>query len=301
MTTSLSNLNFFIPQTSLLFRFAAIAHVGDFLVPRSGRAPQRSHRRAREEKNQLPISSNSFSFNLRSYLINELEVSVAKGAHRHCSPYLLRRRMRRSHGTIAHLLATHWLWQSEGSQRCRSKTTGHLQPVIALITRDGHARLRAVNTVDHTAIVTSSGQVRLDGPDHRHRIWIVGRIVSVIILVVVRIVIVVRIKPGIQSKPETVVKNKEPIVEEVTMVPIPVAVPICIVTFDDTAHSSIEGTTTESWSTRTESCSAVETTMETASSWPGSAATSAVSTTAKTTTTEASSTAAVASCPSGVS
>ena len=36
----------------------------------------------------------------------------------------------------------------------------------------------------------------------------------------------------------TVVKNKEPIVEEVTMVPIPVAVPICIVTFDDTAHSS---------------------------------------------------------------
>ena len=159
MPTRLSNLNFFIPQTSLLFRFAAIAHVGDFLVPRSGRAPQRSHRRAREEKNQWPISSNSFSFNLRSYLINELEVSVAKGAHLHCSPFLLRRRMRRSHGTIPHLLATHWLWQSEGSQRCRSKTTGHLQPVIALITRDGHARLRAVNTVDHTAIVTLLGQV----------------------------------------------------------------------------------------------------------------------------------------------
>ena len=75
-----------------------------------------------------------------------------------------RRRMRRSHGAIPHLLATHWLWQSEGSQRCRSKTTGHLQPVIALITRDGHARLRAVNTVEYTAIVTLSGQVRLDGP-----------------------------------------------------------------------------------------------------------------------------------------
>lgn len=146
--------------------------------------------------------------------------------------------MRRSHGAIPHLLATHWLWQSEGPQRCRSKTTGHLQPVIALITRDGHARLRAVNTVDHTAIVTLPGQVRLDGPDHRHRIWIVGRIVSVIILVVIRVVVIVRIKPGIQSKPETVVKNKEPIVQEVTMVPIPVAVPICIVTFDDTAHSS---------------------------------------------------------------
>ena len=89
-------------------------------------------------------------------------------------------------------------------------------------------------------------------------------------------------------------------VEEVAMVPVPVAVPICIVTFDDTAHSSIEGTTTESWPMRTESCSAAETTMETASSWPSSAATSGVSTTAETTTTEASSTAAVASCQSGV-
>jgi len=48
----------------------------------------------------------------------------------------------------------------------------------------------------------------------------------------------VGIKPGIQSKPETVDKDKEPIVEEVAMVAVPVAVPICIVTFDDTAHSS---------------------------------------------------------------
>src|SRR6266446_6313776 len=123
--------------------------------------------------------------------------------------------MRRSHRAIPRLLATHWLWQSEGSQRCRSKTTGHLQPVIALITREGHARLRAVNTVDHTAIVTLLGQVRLDGTDRRHRIWIGGRIESVIILVVVRIVIVVRIKSVIQPEPETVVKNKEPIAEEV--------------------------------------------------------------------------------------
>src|SRR6476660_2960761 len=202
--------------------------------------------------------------------------------------------MRRSHGAIPHLLATHWLWQSEGPQRCRSKTTGHLQPVFALITGNGHARLRAVNTVDHTAIVTLSGQVRLDGTDHRHRIWIGGRIGSVVIPVVVRIVIVVRIIPGIQSKPETVVKDKEPMVEEVAMVPVPVAVPVCIVTFDDTAHSSIERTTTESWSPRMESCSGAETTTS-------SAATSAVSTTAKAPPTEASSTAAVASCPSGVS
>src|SRR5437867_7710649 len=204
--------------------------------------------------------------------------------------------MRRSHRAIPRLLATH----SEGFQRCWSKTTGHLQPVLALITRDGDARLRAVNTVDHTAIVAFPGKVRLDGTDRRHRIWIGGRIVSIIILGVVRIVIV-RIIPVIQSEPQTVVKNKEPIVEEVATPPVPIAVPICIVTFDDTGHSSIEWTTTESWSTRTESCSTAETTMETASSWPSSAATSAVSTTAKNTTTEANSTAAVASCPSGVS
>src|SRR6266513_6210813 len=196
--------------------------------------------------------------------------------------------MRRFHRAIPRLLATH----SEGSQRCRSKTTGHLQPVIALITRDGHARLRAVNPVDHTAIVTFPGQVRLDGTDHRHRIWIV----SVIILVVVRIVIVVRIIP-VQSKPETVVKDKEPIAEEMAMPPVPVVVPICIVTFDDTAHSSIERTTTDSWSTRTESCS----TAEVATAKPcTSTSASSVSTTAKTTTTEPSSTAAVASRQSGV-
>ena len=108
----------------------------------------------------MAISLNSFSFNLRSRPTNEPKVSVAKGAHLHCSPFLLQDvETRRSHGAIPHLLATHWLWQSEGSQRCRSKTPGRSQPVIALITRDGHARLRAVNTVDHTAIVTLLGQV----------------------------------------------------------------------------------------------------------------------------------------------
>jgi hypothetical protein len=108
----------------------------------------------------VAISSNSFSFNLRSRPTNEPKVSVAKGAHLHCSPFLLQDvETRRSHGAIPHLLATHWLWQSEGSQRCHSKATGHLQTVTALITREGHARLRAVYTVDHTAIVTLSGQV----------------------------------------------------------------------------------------------------------------------------------------------
>src|SRR5260370_9943943 len=140
----------------------------------------------------------------------------AAGSERHVwhPPPLLptsptKRRMRRSHRAIPLLLASHWLWQPEGLQRCRSKTTGHLQPVFALITGDGHARLRAINTVDHTAIVTFPGQVRLDGTDHRHRIWICGLIVSVIILVVVGIVIIPRIGP----KPEAVVTNKGPIAE----------------------------------------------------------------------------------------
>src|SRR4029077_10952596 len=99
-----------------------------------------------------------------------------------------------------------------------------------LINRGGPPAPRALNPGDPTAIVTFPGQVRLDGTDHRHRIWIGGLIVSVIILVVVRIVIVVRIIPGIESQPETVVKNKEPIAEEMAMPPVPVAVPICIVT-----------------------------------------------------------------------
>src|SRR5882724_4951139 len=202
--------------------------------------------------------------------------------------------MRRSHRAIPRLLASHWLWQSEGLQRCRSKTTGHLQPVIALIMRDGHARLRAVNPVDYTAIVTFPGQARLDGTDRRHQIWIGGLIVSVIILVVVRIVIIPRIRP----KPEAVVKNKEPIAEEMHMPPVPVAMPICIVTFDDMAHSPIERTTTESGSGRTESWSTAE--VATARPCTSTSGVPATATT-KTTTTESSSTAAVASCPSGVS
>src|SRR4051794_19548870 len=197
--------------------------------------------------------------------------------------------MRRFHRAIPRLLASHWLWQSEGLQRCPSKATGHLQPVLALITRDCPARLRAVNTVDYAAIVTLPGQVRLNGTDHRHRIWIGGLIVSVIILVVVRIVIIPRIRP----KPEAVVKNKEPIAEEMDMPPVPVAMPICIVTFDGMAHSSIERTTTESCSTA-EVATAKPCTSTSASGVPATAPT-------KTTTTESSSTAAVASCPSGVS
>jgi len=39
MPTRLRNLNFFIFQRSLRFYFAAIAHVGDFLVPLLGGAP----------------------------------------------------------------------------------------------------------------------------------------------------------------------------------------------------------------------------------------------------------------------
>jgi hypothetical protein len=141
----------------------------------------------------------------------------------------------------------------------------------------------------------------LDGTDRRHRIWIDGRIVPVVILVVVRIVIAVRIKPVIQSEPETVVKNKEPIAEEVATPPVPVAVPICSVTFGDMTHSSIERTTTESWSTRRESCSTTEvpSAMEASSTEVSSAKTTTMKTT--TTTAEASSTSAVASCPSGVS
>src|SRR5205807_1484769 len=136
------------------------------------------------------------------------------------------------------------------------------------------------NPVDYTAIVTFPGQVRLDGTDHRHRIWIGGLIVSVII-------------PRIRPKPEAVVKNKEPIAEEMDMPPVPVAMPICIVTFDDMSHSSIERTTTESCSTAAVA-TARPCTSTSASGVPATATT-------KTTTTESSSTAAVASCPSGVS
>lgn len=141
------------------------------------------------------------------------------------------------------VLTTRGRFQSEGLQRGRGKTAGYLQVVLALITRQSRARLRAVNTVDGTAIVTLLCQFRLDGTDGRHRIWIGGRIVSVIVLVVVRVIVVGVIVVRIQSEPEAVVKNKEPIVEEVGTVPVPAAVPICIVTFGDVT-SAVESLAT---------------------------------------------------------
>ena len=39
MPTRLSNLNFFILERSLRFRFEAITHAGDFLISRRGGAP----------------------------------------------------------------------------------------------------------------------------------------------------------------------------------------------------------------------------------------------------------------------
>src|SRR4029453_16138397 len=55
-------------------------------------------------------------------------------------------------------------------------------------------------------------------------------IVWIVIAGVIRQVIP-REEPIIESEPEAVVKNKEPIVKEVGMPPVPVAVPISVMTF----------------------------------------------------------------------
>src|SRR6266446_1549364 len=53
MPTRLNNLNFFILERSLRFRFAAITHAGDFLISRAGDAPYPSSR-MRAMRRRLP-------------------------------------------------------------------------------------------------------------------------------------------------------------------------------------------------------------------------------------------------------
>src|SRR4029077_4785452 len=126
--------------------------------------------------------------------------------------------------------------------------------------------------IDWTLVITELGELCLDSLDrgisHRRaiicrgvivrlnaavvivRIGVSGRGVIVrlnVSVVIVRIVVVgvigqviPREESSIQSEPEAVVKNKEPIVEEMGMPAVPVAVPICVMTFSDVVSSPVQ-------------------------------------------------------------
>src|SRR5207253_6507172 len=100
---------------------------------------------------------------------------------------------------------------------------------------------------------TTSGRiviVRLNTGVETVRIGTIGRGVIVrlnVSVVIVRIVIagvirqvIPREESIIQSEPEAVVKNKEPIVKEMCMPPVPVAVPISVMTFSDMVRSPVQ-------------------------------------------------------------
>src|SRR5207249_3891213 len=124
------------------------------------------------------------------------------------------------------------------------------------------AHERAINPVDWTAIIAQLRKLLLNRGDRRinHRritvyilIIIVRLNVGVIAgIVVVRVIVVgvVRVvvpreEPVIQSTPEAVDKNKEAIVEEMGMTPVPITVPILIVTFRDmTSERRLAGCST---------------------------------------------------------
>src|SRR5438477_5122635 len=139
-------------------------------------------------------------------------------------------------------------------------------------------RRRTEDRVDWTVVITELGELCLDSLDRggiSHRRTIIGRGVIVrgvivrlnagvvivrigisgrrvvvrlnVSVVIVRIVVagviwqvIPREESGIQSAPEAVVKNKEPIVEEMCMPPVPVAVPICVMTFSDVVRPPVQ-------------------------------------------------------------
>ena len=168
---------------------------------------------------------------------------------------------------------------SERLQHVGRKTPGYLEVLVDLILCDRIARSRTENSIDWTVVITELGELRLDGLDRgiSHRRAIIGRgvivrgrgvivrlnasVVTVRIIingrdvivrlnvsvVIVRIVVagvirqvIPRVESGIQSEPEAVVKNKEPIVEEMGMPPVPVAVPISVMTFSDVVRSPVQ-------------------------------------------------------------
>src|SRR6266567_428988 len=138
-------------------------------------------------------------------------------------------------------------------QRVRRKTPSHIQLVVDLILCDRIARRWTENPIDWTVVITQLSKPLL-GSFHRgisHRRTISGRGVIVrlnVSVVIVRIVVagvirqvIPREESGIQSAPEAVVKNKEPIVEEMRMPPVPVAVPpISVMPFSDVVRSSVQ-------------------------------------------------------------
>src|SRR5205823_13586168 len=125
------------------------------------------------------------------------------------------------------------------------------QLVGDLVLRHRVTRRRSENAVDWAVVIAQLRELRLDSLDRgisRRNTVITGfRVIVRLILCVVIVGVVVvsvirqvipRIESGIKPKPEAVVKDKEPIVEEMGMPPVPVAVPICVMTFSDVAHSA---------------------------------------------------------------
>src|ERR1700732_4868953 len=113
-----------------------------------------------------------------------------------------------------------------------------------LILRHRVACRRSVNPIDWTTVIALLRQLGLDGSNRRIAHWRVAvyaliiivrfyvRVIAGIVVVGVIVIGVVRIivpreKSGIESEPEAVVKNEEPIVIKVCTPPVPVAMPTC--------------------------------------------------------------------------
>src|SRR5438132_8400207 len=156
-------------------------------------------------------------------------------------------------------------------QRVRRKTPGYIQLLVDLILCHRIARRRTENSIDWTVVITQLSKPLL-GSLHRgisHRRTIIGRSVIVrlnagvvtvrigtsrrgvivrlnVSVVIVRIIVagvirqvIPREESSIQSAPEAVVENKEPSVQEVGIPPVPVAVPICAMTFSNVVRSPV--------------------------------------------------------------
>src|SRR6516164_11173510 len=145
--------------------------------------------------------------------------------------------------------------QSKRLKRRRRYYPCYAQVIVLLITGDSRLGLVTENSVDRAAVIPTFRQLRLNGADNSIAtfswgsvaivvaIWILGVIVVAvvrIVIVAIRIAVVIRgigsvgvvriVIPWVKSPPEATGKNKDVAVIKVGGMPVPITVPIAIVT-----------------------------------------------------------------------
>src|SRR6266550_3449470 len=94
---------------------------------------------------------------------NQLEVSVAMGAHLHCPRFTQPSKCGIYHRVIPRLLATCCLWQPERLQHVGRQTPGYVEVLGDLVFCDGVTRSRTEKAIGWAVVIAQLSELRLHG------------------------------------------------------------------------------------------------------------------------------------------